>query len=118
RHLALEPWWEAAHRQVMRLLAQRGQRAAALAQYQRCRQVLAEELQMEPDAETTALYAQIERGDFDRALRRQGEQAPTAQQPTLSSFPAKLGEHPIIHNLPLFPTPLVGRAQALAEIDT
>ena len=27
-------------------------------------------------------------------------------------------ESPVTHNLPLFPTPLVGRAQALAEIDT
>src|SRR5262245_2203349 len=58
RQLALEPWLEAAHRRVMRLLARRGQRAAAIAQYNRCCQVLAEELQATPDQETTALYEQ------------------------------------------------------------
>ena len=42
--LALEPWREEAHCQLMRLYAQSGQRAAALAQYELCRQVLADEL--------------------------------------------------------------------------
>jgi len=66
RQLLLEPWREATHRRIMHLLAQRGQRAAALAQYQRCRQVLAEAWGVEPDAETSALYEEIQRGDFDR----------------------------------------------------
>ena len=56
RLLALEPWREEAHRQVMLLLAQTGQRRAALAQYETCRQVLAEELAVEPGRETVALY--------------------------------------------------------------
>jgi len=70
RLLTLEPWLEAAHRQVMRLLARQGQRAEALAQYQRCRQVLAEELGAAPDAETNALYEQIRSGQFGRARRQ------------------------------------------------
>ncbi|MFN8491586.1 MAG: BTAD domain-containing putative transcriptional regulator [Caldilineaceae bacterium] len=73
RQLTLEPWLETAHRRIMRLLAQQGQRAAAEAQYQRCRQVLAEELGAEPDAETMALYAQIRKGGFDKETRGQGE---------------------------------------------
>jgi DNA-binding SARP family transcriptional activator len=40
----------------MRVLARKGQRSAALAQYERCRQVLADELGVEPSIETTALY--------------------------------------------------------------
>jgi len=59
RQLALELWDEAAHRCVMRVLVRKGQRRAALAQYERCRQVLADELGAEPSAETTALYEQI-----------------------------------------------------------
>ncbi|HEY3230348.1 MAG TPA: BTAD domain-containing putative transcriptional regulator [Roseiflexaceae bacterium] len=59
RQLALEGWDEAAHRCVMRVLARRGQRSAALAQYERCRRVLADELGVEPSAETTALYEQL-----------------------------------------------------------
>jgi WD40 repeat protein/predicted ATPase/DNA-binding SARP family transcriptional activator len=64
RQLTLEPWLEAAHRRIMRLLAHRGQRVAALAQYQRCRQVLAEELGVEPDEEITTLYEQIRTGQL------------------------------------------------------
>jgi DNA-binding SARP family transcriptional activator len=67
RQLELEAWLEAAHRRIMRILARRGQRAAALIQYQRCCQILAEELQTTPDAETIALYEQIQRGRFDQA---------------------------------------------------
>jgi WD40 repeat protein/DNA-binding SARP family transcriptional activator len=65
RQLAMEPWQEVAHRRIMRILARRGQRAAALAQYRHCRQVLAEELGAAPAAATTALYEQIRAGAFE-----------------------------------------------------
>ena len=57
--LELEPWWEEAHRQLIRLLALSGRRSEALAQYVKCRRVLAEELGVEPSPETTGLYEQI-----------------------------------------------------------
>jgi predicted ATPase/DNA-binding SARP family transcriptional activator/tetratricopeptide (TPR) repeat protein len=63
RLLALEPWREEAHRQAMRLLAQTGQRSAALAQYATCRAVLAADLQAAPDAATTALYERLRAAD-------------------------------------------------------
>lgn len=59
REVELEPWREETHRHLMRLLILNGQRGAALAQYETCRQALAEELSLEPEAETTALYRQI-----------------------------------------------------------
>jgi DNA-binding SARP family transcriptional activator len=62
RQIELEPWQEKAHRQLMRLLALNGQRGAALAQYETCRQALAEELNVEPAQETTTLYEQIRDG--------------------------------------------------------
>ena len=62
RELALEPWREAAHRQLMRVLALSGQRAAAMEQYRTCSRVLAEELGATPSDETTDLYWQIEAG--------------------------------------------------------
>ena len=40
RLLALEPWLEEAHRQMMSLLARNGQRGAALTQFETCRAVL------------------------------------------------------------------------------
>ncbi len=74
--LKLEPWREEAHRQAMRLLSRTGQRSAALAQYEACRQTLAAELGLEPARETTALYERIRdaetepRGDIGRPPER------------------------------------------------
>lgn len=59
RLLALDPWREEAHRLLMLLQARTGQISAALAQYETCRKILAQELRIEPSAETTALYEQI-----------------------------------------------------------
>lgn len=59
RLLEIEPWHEEAHRHMMQLLAQTGQRSAALAQYETARRVLRQELNVEPGAETTALYEKI-----------------------------------------------------------
>jgi DNA-binding SARP family transcriptional activator len=68
RMLQLDPLAESAHRQMMRLLAYSGQRGAALAQYETCRQLLQDELGVEPTAETTALYEQIQEGQLDGPL--------------------------------------------------
>jgi len=62
RQVMLEPWRERAHRQWMRSLALSGQRGAALAQYEACRQVLDEELGIEPEPATEALYQRIREG--------------------------------------------------------
>lgn len=62
RQLVLEPWDEAAHRQLMRALALDGRRSAALAQYESCRRALAEELDVEPEEETRRLAEQIRAG--------------------------------------------------------
>ncbi|MCB0140184.1 MAG: AAA family ATPase [Caldilineaceae bacterium] len=62
RILALEPWREDAHRQLMALLAQNGQRGAALAHFELCREQLERELDVEPSATTLALVAEIRAG--------------------------------------------------------
>ena len=62
RALAIEATDERRHRRLMRILAQGGERSAALAQYETCRRTLAEELGVDPEPETTALYEQIRRG--------------------------------------------------------
>lgn len=111
RLLALEPWREEGHRLLMQILARSGQRSAALAQYQQCRQVLQAELGVEPDTETTALYEQIRSETFAPALV-----APTAQPPLVAQPLQPLPTPP--HNLPAALTPLIGRTQALAEVTT
>jgi len=64
RQLELESWDETAHQQLMRALSLDGQRSAALAQYDTCHRLLAEELGVEPSAETTRLYEQIRDEEF------------------------------------------------------
>jgi predicted ATPase len=64
RQLELEPWDEAAHQRLMRVLALSDQRSAALAQYATCRKTLAEELGVEPAEETKKLYEQIRDGNL------------------------------------------------------
>ena len=61
RQLALEPWSETAHRQLIEALARAGHRTAALAQVERCRAILAEELGVDLADETVELAERIER---------------------------------------------------------
>lgn len=65
RHLSLEPWSESGHRHLMEALALAGDRPAALAQYERCRQILAEELDVLPEAETAALAERIQNDELE-----------------------------------------------------
>lgn len=62
RLLGLEPWSEPVHRNQMWLLAQTGERSAALAQFELCKQVLRTEFGVAPLAETTELFQQIRAG--------------------------------------------------------
>ncbi|MFQ3661766.1 MAG: BTAD domain-containing putative transcriptional regulator [Chloroflexaceae bacterium] len=62
RLIAEEPWREEAHRGLMRLLARDGQRAAALQQFARCRDLLRREFGTEPQPETLQLYEQLQAG--------------------------------------------------------
>ncbi|MFL7809758.1 MAG: BTAD domain-containing putative transcriptional regulator, partial [Anaerolineae bacterium] len=95
RWLSLDPLREAAHRQLMRLYAQNRQRAAAMAQYRSCRELLRQELALSPSQETTRLYRQI-------------------RENRLPSSPAVQPVPP--SHLPQQATPFVGRASELADI--
>lgn len=79
--LAREPWREAAHRQLMRALARSGDRSGALAQYETCRRLLAEEFSVEPETETTALVEKIRQED----LRLRGPEIPQPDDPNFAN---------------------------------
>lgn len=96
--LATDPLQESIHRQLMQLQIQNGQRGAALAQYEQCVRVLADELGVEPDEETIALYEQIVNGEDN----------------IVDSAPAVSGQQ---HNLPVSATAFVGRADEIAQIE-
>ncbi len=59
RYVALAPWTEAGHLRVMHLYVQDGQQAAALAQYETCRQALESELGVIPGVELRRYAARI-----------------------------------------------------------
>jgi len=106
RQVEMDPWREKAHRQLMRLLALSGQRGAALAQYEDCCRLLAEELGVEPAAETTRLYERIRDG------RLQARSMYLPDIPTrLSSFLDE--ETPVWVEQPIF----VGRERELGRMD-
>lgn len=88
RQVEIEPYREEAHRVLMRILAQSNQRSAALAQYETCRRLLNDELGVEPDHETQALYERI---------RSAGRAQP--------------------HHLPVLHQPIIGRGAELQSID-
>ena len=100
RWVALDPLHEPAQRQLIRLYAQAGQRAAALRQYAECEQVLKEELGVSPEEETTRVY---------RAIKEKRDLSPGAAPVSTPTVEHK-------HNLPLQPTPFVGREAVLSEI--
>ena len=57
--LSLDPLREAAHRALMRLYADTGERALALKQYQSCCDVLNSELNVQPETRTQRLFEEI-----------------------------------------------------------
>ncbi len=67
RRLELDPLHEPAHRQLIRLLAWSGDRAAALTQYRTCVRTLSSELGVPPLPETTELYRAISDGSLEPA---------------------------------------------------
>ncbi len=101
RQLALQPWQEEAHRQLMRALALGGQRSAALAQYQTCAERLEAELGVAPADETVALYQAIRDGTLTR---------PAARPPTGVVAP-------LITPRPVVPSVFASREAELAKLD-
>ena len=111
RILAIEPWLEDTHHQVMRLLTLDDQRSAALTQYEICERILDEELGVAPGPETKQLYAQIRDGTL-----------PTSHQPGTAALdldirgrqPSFLDEAvPVDVDVPAF----VSRQRELSQLD-
>ncbi|MCL7455081.1 MAG: ABC transporter substrate-binding protein, partial [Anaerolineae bacterium] len=86
------PLLEEAHQQMMRLLVYDGQRGAALAQYEACQEILAEELGVEPSEETTSLYKEIQAGELAVPVPSPGVAEPYAAPVELPSYLREEGE--------------------------
>ncbi len=101
RQMEFDPWYEGAHRQMMRALALDGQRGAALTHFHNCQTLLARDLGAEPDDQTVALFESIRAGRLDGAAH---------------ASPGDAGGEP--HHAPASPDPplFVGRTQELATL--
>jgi predicted ATPase/DNA-binding SARP family transcriptional activator len=75
RLLALDPWHEDAHRQMMLLLVYLGQRNAALVHYAQFRRDILSEVGTVPEPDTVALFERIRLGAID--ARDGGNAAPS-----------------------------------------
>ncbi|MGD2077105.1 MAG: tetratricopeptide repeat protein [Chloroflexota bacterium] len=95
RLLALDPWHERTHRQIMRAQRQKGNRPGAIAQYKELRAILHRDLGVEPSQATTTLYEQI-RAEITSAGEAYSPAAPSQLQ-----------------HFPVLPTPLIGRRTEL-----
>jgi DNA-binding SARP family transcriptional activator len=61
--IAIDPYLEAAHRELMRCLARLGETGQAVRHYQTVSRLLYEELDTQPAPETSLLYERLRRGD-------------------------------------------------------
>ena len=121
--LTLEPWSEEAHRQRMLLLAHSGKQSAAMHQYERCCQILAEEFGSLPTPQTTTLYNAIKSGRWYDENSRQGHSLTTG---TTDTGPSALQPTPVVItqvdtqvvDLGTMPTPVYcyGRQAELATL--
>ncbi len=100
RLIKLDPLQEEAQRFLMLAHARLGQRGAAIQQYETCRRLLLDELGLTPMPQTTALYEQIQTGDFTPAEPQNG---PAVYLPGRYNLPAEV-------------TSFVGRETELADL--
>ncbi len=89
--LALAPWHETAHRGLMRARALSGDTTGALAQYDKCRRILKDELAVRPLEATQLLYEQIRAGEV--GVRLSTMPATTAEAAPLPPFVGRGNEH-------------------------
>lgn len=113
RLLALDSYREATQRQLLRLLAHRGLPDQALARYAKFRQLLRDELDAEPEAETVNLIEQIRRGEFSRPQAAAPHPSPTGQH----QLPPPQSPRRDWHEMPII-GPFFGRADEAAQLET
>jgi predicted ATPase/DNA-binding SARP family transcriptional activator len=96
RLFRLDSLREKTYRQTMRLLAETGQREAALHQFVVCQQTLQTELGIAPGPKTVALYKRIRSGEFyteePRPVRPAQSRQPVNLPPQATSFVGRQAE--------------------------
>ncbi|MCB0105561.1 MAG: hypothetical protein KDE53_06625, partial [Caldilineaceae bacterium] len=106
RLVTLDPLREEGHQLLMQLWAADGQISAALAQYERCAQLLDQELGVPPHPFTTELYDRMRVGNWQRPHPLVATETVVAASVTKA----------LPHNLPRRMAPIWGRATELAQL--
>ena len=109
RWLALDTLHEPAHRALMQLYDASNQRAAALRQYQQCANLLTDELGVEPEPATTALF---------EAIQERRATAPLELRPAPTPTLVPRLPRPAASNLPIPATPFIARETEVQEVLT
>ncbi len=107
RVIEIEPLRESVHRRLMQAYAQSGEVAAATQVYRQLRLRLHEQLQSQPDAQTLALYEELQREARERATASapaRGEVGSPSPAPTRTNLPVALSS-------------FIGRTQEIARIE-
>ncbi len=113
--LSLDKWREESHYQLIYLYGLQGNRSAALQQYEKCKQLLAEVLDAEPSEEIEDLIEQIRSGQLQQDKSPQGKltsSAKTSNLPKDLTPPAFLTEE----KEPVKQTLFVGRKKELKHL--
>ena len=108
-YVTLDPLHEPAHRALMRLYALTAQQTAALRQYGECVRLLADELGLEPEAATTALYEAIRSRQFVGKIEKSATKDSRQMGESVRSAAP-------LHNLPVPTTSFIGREREVAEV--
>lgn len=112
QQLALEPWREEAHRQLIEILAGKGDRSGALQQYQICTEVMEEEFGVEPSLETNLLIQTL-RYSEEVPLPSSLLQPPSTPEIELPQEPPAVAPP---HNIPASRLPFFGREKELDKL--
>jgi len=100
RQIAMEPYFEPAHRQLMRALFADGRRTAALAHFTKLQQLINDDFQIQVAPETALLYRQLVEADQKNGILSE-----------LSAQPGVDGKSPLAHDANM--SPFVGRKKEL-----
>ncbi len=100
RRLALDPIHEPAHRELMWLYYWASQRSAALRQYEQCVSTLKQELGIDPEPETLALYQAIREKRVPTLFSNQA--APELGLTTVPSTSEERNRHQMLKNVRTF----------------
>lgn len=87
RLLALDPLRESTYRTLMRLYAEQNQRGLAALQFERCRYILAQELDVEPAPATRRLYEEIVGATEAEPVPRRRAPLPLPAIPSVAVLP-------------------------------